>query len=634
MNIYELGATLTLDDKGFTEGIEKSERSAQGLSASTVAIGNIIANAFEAMIGKVVAFAESVVTAGAEAETALAKVNTIMDTSVVNVGDMNDAIVKLSSEMGVSVTELSDTVYNAISATGDTANAVSLAEKASKLATAGFTDTSSALGVLTTAMNAYGLSAEEAGDISDSLIMVQNLGVTTVSELSSSMGKAIASASAYNVNLSNLESAYVSITKAGINTAEGTTYISSMLKELGDSGSEVAKTLKAKTGKSFSELMDEGKTLGDVLGVLQDSVDGDATALMNLWGSAEAGKASNAIVSQGLQAFNDNLKAISGSAGATESAYGVMADTFSHKTEVLKTNFENFKIQLFEQVEPALNKVIDALGFLVDHMDIVLPIVTAVTTGLGILATALGIHKIIGMVTTAFTAFNAVLMANPIMLVVTVIGALIAGLMTLWATNENFRNFITNLWNAIKTNIIGGISNIITAIGSWLTNMDAKIKDGIPTIINNLVTFFKQLPSKLLSIGTEIVNGLWTGIKNSWNTLTSNVSGLFGSFVQGIKDKLGIASPSKVFKGIAHWMVEGLNVGWNDEFPAVRSGIISGMDFSGEMDTSFNAGGGFGGSVVYNQTVNVNREVATADEMARAVRQESRYGLMKGVALA
>ena len=187
---------------------------------------------------------------GIEFESAFAQVQTIMDTSQMSVEDRRSALQNWASEMGISASELSGAVYNAISATGDTANAVSLVGDATRLATAGFTDAESALSVLTTTINAYGMSAADAESISDSLIQTQNLGVTTIDQLASAMGKAISTASAYNVNLGNLESAYVSLTKAGISTEESTTYISSMLNELGDTGSEVGKILKKDTGKS------------------------------------------------------------------------------------------------------------------------------------------------------------------------------------------------------------------------------------------------------------------------------------------------------------------------------------------------------------------------------------------------
>lgn len=332
---------------------------------------------------------------GTEFESSFAQVETIMDTSQMSVEDMRSSIQNLSSEMGVSASELSGAVYNAISATGDTANAVSLVGDATRLATAGFTDAESALSVLTTTINAYGMSAADAESISDSLIQTQNLGVTTIDQLASAMGKAISTASAYNVNLGNLESAYVSLTKAGISTEESTTYISSMLNELGDTGSEVGKILKKETGKSFGTLMKEGKSLGDVIELLSDHVDGSAEALMNLWGSAEAGKAANAIVSQGLDTFNDNLEKLKNSAGTTEKAYSTMADTLEHKTQMVKTEAQNLAISIYEQIKPALSDIADAALEFIQNFDFT-QAVNAVKTFVAILASAgaaIGVFK-------------------------------------------------------------------------------------------------------------------------------------------------------------------------------------------------------------------------------------------------
>ena len=88
------------------------------------------------------------------------------------------------------------------------------------------------------------------------LIQTQNLGKTTVAELSSSMGKVIPTANAYHVQFDQLCTGYAKMTANGVATAESTTYMNSMLNELGKSGTTVSDILKEKTGKSFAELME------------------------------------------------------------------------------------------------------------------------------------------------------------------------------------------------------------------------------------------------------------------------------------------------------------------------------------------------------------------------------------------
>lgn len=248
---------------------------------------------------------------GSSFETSFSKASTLFGDVSVDTDNLKSKIADMSKQTGISAEELNETLYQAMSAgipvTEDMGTALAAVQTAAKLSVGGFTSSSTAMSGLTTAINAYGLSADDASRIADEFILVQNKGVTTVDELASNMGRAISTGSAYGVNLENLNAAYISLTKGGISTAESTTYLSSMMNELGDSGSDVGKVLQEKTGMSFSQLMDNGYSLADVLDILMASVDGDSSALMNLWGSAEAGKAANAILTQGTDNFRQSL---------------------------------------------------------------------------------------------------------------------------------------------------------------------------------------------------------------------------------------------------------------------------------------------------------------------------------------
>ena len=363
--------------EGITGGIEKaikpeatSAGSSAGLALAKSMGPAIIAGIAALGIGKAIASAvSSSISSGSEFQTSLAKLGTVADTSQKSISSFSSEIRTMSDEMGISQSALAESAYSVISATGDTANALDLVAQSVKLAKAGFTDTDSATSVLTATMNAYCMSAEDAEHISDSLITTQNLGVTTVADLSSNMGRAIATASAYGVSLENLESAYIATTKGGISTAESTTYLSSMLSELGDSGSDVSAILQEKTGQSFSELMESGTSLGDVLGTLMDSVDGDSAAFINLWSSQEAGKAANAVVNQGIETFNANLETLQNTTGTTEDAYNQMMDTFESNSAVLKTNLQNIGIEFFNNIYPALDSCIQKAKEFVEGMD-------------------------------------------------------------------------------------------------------------------------------------------------------------------------------------------------------------------------------------------------------------------------
>ena len=117
------------------------------------------------------------------------KVSTVADMTKISMEDITSGIKNLSNETGVSTNELNEALYNAISASVDTADAMEFVGDATKLAKAGFADIGSTIDVLTTIMNSYGLEASEVTRISDVLIQSQNLGKLTGEQLSSSMGE-------------------------------------------------------------------------------------------------------------------------------------------------------------------------------------------------------------------------------------------------------------------------------------------------------------------------------------------------------------------------------------------------------------------------------------------------------------
>lgn len=374
--------------------------------------------------------------AAAEFETNVAMVSTVADTTVLSAGELSAQISDLSMDTARNVNELADASYNAISAGVATEASVATVGEASKLATAGFTSSSSALSVLTTTLNAYGLEASEVTNISDSLVTSQNLGVLTIDQMASSMGKAISTASAYSVNLYNLESGYISLTKAGISVEESTTYISSMFNELGSAGSNVATIIAEETGMSFGQLMNAGYTLADVLDIVYESAGRDGEAMMNLWGSAEAGKAANAIINQGLDTFNSNLEKLTNSAGTTQAAYEAMTNTTAFSTERMENSFNNLSIAIGDDLNPVISQFQNGIADITDGFAKLInehPTITAVLAGIvvGVGAVTLAITAYIAVtkiaaVASAVLGTTMTVALGPIMLVVAAIAAVTA----------------------------------------------------------------------------------------------------------------------------------------------------------------------------------------------------------------
>ena len=447
-------------------------------------------------------------------EDSMAKVSTIADTTEVPLEDLQAAILELSDESGIAAGEIAENVYNAISAGQKTGDAVNFVRHATDLARAGFADSGNSLDLLTTIMNAYKLEANEVTNVSDNLIATQNLGKTTVAELSSSMGKIIPTANAANVSLDQLCAGYALMTANGVATAESTTYMNSMLNELNKSGSTVAKTLQDETGKGFSDLMAEGYTLGDVLGIVSAAADDQGLKFTDMFGSAEAAKAGlillgnsvsdveNGLVEAGgsTSQFNEMLAGIQAGAGGTESALEKL-ETKNRKAQVAFNLVKNAALDFgqvasgmlapyVEQFAGVIEKATDKLKNMDEGQKKAVITFAAVVAAAGPVLSVAGkwisiVGNLIttgGKIVTTFQGASAAMKAgasafqlagagakiagvaitvltSPITWIVAGIAALVAGFVLLYNHCEGFRNGVNAIASGIKT--------------AWNASMDA-----------------------------------------------------------------------------------------------------------------------------------------------------------------
>lgn len=377
--------------------------------------------------------------AAAQFETSTAMVATIADTSQKSLSSISKEVRTYSNETGEAASDMAEATYQAISASVNTADAAAFAGTATKLAVGGFTSATTAVDVLTTAINSYGLAASDATQLSDYLITTQNLGKTSVDQLAQSVGKVIPLASAYNVQMDNLSSAYAVLTANGIATAESGTYLKSMLNELGDTGSGVSEVLLNSTGKTFAQLMEQGYSLGDVMAMLGNAVDGDSTAFNAMWSSTEAGIGALSLFNAGADKYNSVLDSMRTSAGATEKAYSTMADTTDKSKQRMENAFNNLKISVGDVLNPALTQVYEGftgvfagMSDFVDEHPAVVAAISAIAVGVGGFTGALAAYNLATTAAKFVTeAFTATLAANPYVLAAAGIVAVTAAAVTL-----------------------------------------------------------------------------------------------------------------------------------------------------------------------------------------------------------
>lgn len=143
------------------------------------------------------------------------------------------------------------------------------------------------------------------------------------------------------------------------------------------------------------------------------------------------------------------------------------------------------------------------------------------------------------------------------------------------------------------------LCSVVSNVAQWASNLIDTAKTEIPNFISSVVEFISDLPDKFLEIGGNIVKGLWDGICAMGNWIKNKVKDFFGGIVDGVKGVLGIASPSKVFKGIGGFMAEGLGEGFETEMDSVSSQIKNAIPTEFDLNTSTNVSSSVKGSLSF-----------------------------------
>lgn len=428
-------------------------------------------------------------------------------------------------------------------------------------------------------------------------------------------------------------------------------------------GSQAFETLGIATTNADGSFRSTEEVMNDTMAALAGMQDGaQRTALATqLFGSKVAQELAPTLNS-GADGINE-LKDRADELGLVLSDEGVAASaSYQDAMLDLEETIGGIKNSIGSSLLPIatdlINKVTDqaipAVKDFIQQNQWLAPVIAGVVTGLIAFKTAMGISAIISGVSQAITAFkaanegatvaqwllNAAMNANPIVLIITLITALVGAIVFLWNTNQGFRENVISVFNTVRDTISSVINNAIGWFNSFKSNVQSAFEsvkstihsavesvktrfEAIKASIDKVVSWFSSLPSRILSAignvgsilydaGHSIIQGLLDGINAKWQSVKSKISGM-GSWIAEHKGPKEYDLKLLVPNG--GWIMQGLMDGIENAKPELQNTLkdiadtISGTRFNASASLAYATNGATAAqstSNIVNQGTNYN----------------------------
>lgn len=536
----------------------------KGAANVTKALGKAAIVGTAAALTTITVAAGAAVTQAAAFQSQMQNVGTLLDGDVnAKLQTMGSDLKKVSIDTGIATSDLSDGLYQVVSAFGESADSVKQLEIAAKAAKAGNATTTDSVNMLSAVTKGYGdTSAEAMQKASDLAFMTVKLGQTSFPELAASMGQVVPLASTLKVSQEELFGAMSTLTGVTGSTSEVTTQLKATMQSFLSPSTQMEKTLK-QMGYSSGAAALEAEGLGGILSKLSEEVGGDQVAFANLFSSVEAKNAVLALTGAQAENFASKTAAMSEASGAAQKAFDTQTASVSAMADKLKNAGGVMLTSLGEQALPYIQQAVEGL---VDKLP-------AITETLGGVIQKAGpvIGSLVGKIQAVWTEWKPVLSQ---------IGEQFAGTFgavqgCIGSMLESWNNIVPYVQPIVTTftGVIAAAIPAVTPIFSGLSSVVAAVFPVISQIIQDaggkVGSIFSIISSKtgtLQQIFAVAGPAIATVLSTAWSVI-SPIMDLAITGVGLVADAIGWAFP--YIQGIIEsvWNVIG------PVFEAIGSGI-------------------------------------------------------------
>ncbi len=433
---------------------------------------------------------------------------------------LRDEVALLSADLGVAQSTLVGGLYQAISAGVPEDNVFEFLKVAGQAAIAGVTDTETAVDGLTTVINAFGLDADDAQAVADSLFTAVKGGKTTFEELAGALFNVAPAAAAAGVDFQTVNAAIATLTAAGVPTSVATTQIRAAIVALQRPSEELDEIFSA-LGFTTRAAAIEQLGLQGALGAVTDAAEGDNGQLQKLLGSVEAVGAAQIITSTGAEKFAAELEAQANAAGATQAAFELIDETRGF--DRLKVQLENLSVSIGTILLPIVTQAAEFFADLAGRFQNLSPETQKLIVVIGGIAAAIGpvliiTAKLITSIKTIIAVVKGLslaLAANPWVLVAAAAIAAVVLIIKYW---DEIVEFFAIIWDGIKaaasvlwdalTVGFEAVAGVVTGIWDGIVSIATGAFDAIKAVLAPFQGAFEatfNLISEIAKLAFEVI---------------------------------------------------------------------------------------------------------------------------------
>lgn len=426
------------------------------------------------------------------------------------------------------------------------------------LAAAGDIDLASASDMVTDAMSALGMQTDEANTMVDQMAKTASTTNTSVAQLGEGILTIGATAKSVKGGTAELNTALGILANNGIKGAEGGTHLRNVILAL-QSPSDKAAACMESLGLQVYDSQGNMRSLNDILSDLNKSMDGMTSAEKNNIISTIFNKTDLASVNSLLANTGDTWdslqKSITESGGAAQQMADTQLDNLQGQITILKSALEGLAISFGELLMPAIKQIVGWVQKFVDWLNGLSEGTKKTVVTIALLAAALGpvlivigkvisavgtimtvVPKIAGVINTvkgAFAALNTTMLANPIVLIIAAIAALVAAFIYLWNNCDGFRQFWIDLWENVKQVAItvwNAIKEFFSQVWEAIKTIFSTVFEVIKTLVTTYFNLYKTIIQTVFNVIKTVITTIWEAIKGVFTTVFNVIKTLVTTY--------------------------------------------------------------------------------------------------------